>query len=151
MIENPDSERAKLLNPLFYDCCSLFFSSKDKDDFILEYQDDNTLFIRSTFPVKSPGTKYHVEVTRNGCEFYFSGKDKGLWVEILNEFDDFTDYFQEDHEHGSVIARLLRFKYTETFADLLEAENMLELDEDFNVCFINNLVNYIQNNTYLEN
>jgi hypothetical protein len=138
------------INPQLVVFCSDFISTKDKQEFKIETIEGGISRISATFPKADDSTSYYFDVSSNGCEFYFKNREKGLYVEVLNEFDNFEDYFTEDEENGSAIARLLREKYHETFAEHIDSGDYSQLDEDFNVYFIDNFVNYILNNVYIE-
>jgi len=143
------STTIKNKNPKFFLHCSSFFESKDQSSFIIKNEED-AVIIQSDFPKADPTTNYYLEITSNGCEFYFSNNNKGIYVEVLNEFDDFDDYFTADKKNGSTIASLLREKYSEAFSEKIAAGEDLELDEDFNLYFIDNFVNYLLNDVFLE-
>ena len=139
----------KETNPYVFQFCSAFFEQKNQSDFVIQIK-DSAFLIMSTFPKADPTSNYHMEITATCCEFYFKNNEKGIFVEVLNEFEDFEQYFTSDESNGSTIARLLREKYRETFADQINSGNDLELDEDFNLYFIDNFVNYILNDVYIE-
>lgn len=143
------SNLAQSLNPNVYKHCSAFFENKDSSKFLLT-REEESIKITANFPKADATTAYHMEITANGCEFVFSSNNNGLYVEIINDFEDFDDYFEIDKQHGSFIARLLREKYREAFAEKIAANDDLELDEDFNLFFIDNFVNYILDDVYIE-
>jgi hypothetical protein len=138
------------INPKVSTFCSIFINDKAKEDFVLLKISDGHVRISAIFPKAENSTSYHFDITHNDCEFYFISREKWIYIEILNSLDDFENYFVEEEENGSMIARILREKYRETFADLINAGGDTQIDEDFNLYFIENFVNYILNNVYIE-
>ena len=138
------------LNPKVAAYCSNFMNEKSKDHFTFVRISNDHIRISANFPKAENSTSYHFDITHTDCEFYFISREKWIYIEILNSFDDFENYFIEEEENGSIIARILREKYRETFADLINAGEDTQIDEDFNLYFIENFVNYILNNVYIE-
>ena len=130
--------------------CSRFLDEKDKKPFNLSFTSEDQIRISAQFPKSEPSVLYYFEITKSGCEVYFSAKGKHLYLEVLNEFEDFDSYFASDEEHGSTIAKMLKEKYKQVFADIIHTGEDLSIDEDFQLYFIENFVNYILNNVYIE-
>lgn len=143
------SNRLQQANPKVYHVISQFFTEKDLSDFILEEVNDSFV-IKAKFPKADAASDYQMDISTAGCEFSFNNQNAGLHLEVLNEFENFDEYFVADKNHGSAIARLLRNDYREKFAEQIASGSDLELDEDFNVYFIDNFVNYILNDVYYE-
>jgi hypothetical protein len=138
------------INPKVSTFCSIFINDKAKEDFVLLKISDGHIRISAIFPKAENSTSYHLDITHSDCEFHFTSREKNIYLEILNSFDDFDNYFLEDEENGSTIAKILREKYRETFVDLINSGEDIQIDEDFNLYFIENFVNYILNNVYIE-
>jgi hypothetical protein len=141
---------AQRINSSVYQRVSNFFDSKEHDNFIAQRIDENSIRIISKHPKADETTNYYFDLTSTGLEFYFSNQNTGIYVDILNEFDDFESYFDVNYDYGSAIAEILHNKYKEVFESRIESGDDLELDEDFKMYFIDNFVNYILNDVYIE-
>jgi len=138
----------KNINFQVYEKISDFLDSKDKGGvkFLLS-SDNEECYILSTSYINGEITKYYMEIAASGCEIHFIYGEKGIYVEILNDFEDFNDYFNAHKEYGSVIARLLWLEYIETFEEERDADVIIE---DEYMDFQNSFVNYILNDVFLE-
>jgi hypothetical protein len=141
---------AQIINPIMFQWVSSFFDSKNHESFNPHLLNSNCLRITGQFPKSDETSIYWFELNSTGIEFYFSCQNKGLYVEILNDFEDVNSYFDIDYDYGSTIARLLNQKYQDVFETQIESGNDMELDEDFKLYFIDNFVNYILNDVYFE-
>jgi len=143
--------KIKAINPEIFNHTSEFFLDKEKDQFkIFLFDPENETYrIHAVYPKADVTTDYYFDVNTVNCEFYFENKGKGLYLEILNGFDDFHSYFEIDKNSGSTIARLLWEKHIEEFEDRRDAGEEAELEEDFQN-FLDNFVNYILNDVYLD-
>jgi hypothetical protein len=141
---------AKTINPLVFQRISSFFDSKDYENFSAQLNENNCLRIISKFPKADITSEYWLELNLSGLEFYFRNQNTGLYLEVLNEFDDFNSYFELDYDYGTAIAKLLNQKYNEVFESRIDSGDDLELDEDFKLYFIDNFVNYILNDVFLD-
>ena len=139
------------INPKIFNHISEFFIDKDKDQFniILIDPESETYRIYAAYPKADVTTDYYFDINNVNCEFYFENKGKGLYLEILNEFDDFHSYFEIDKNSGSTIAKLLWEKYIVEFQDRRDVGEETELEEDFQN-FLDNFVNYVLNDVYLD-
>lgn len=138
------------INPIVFKFISSFFTEKSTDDFIIQSFDEQTLRI---FPANTPvlaDSRYYFEISSTGCDFVFNSLGKNIYLEILNEFDDIEDYFQIDYHHGSKIAELLKEKYRAVYQQEIASGDDLELDEDFNLGFLDNFVHCILNDVHIE-
>lgn len=121
-----------------------------KDHFQITYGKDNNISIGTKIKKLMPSTSFSLELNSVGCEFQFQSMSKGLYLVILNEFEDFNDYFKPDKDYGSRIAKILFEKYKIVFAlEISNGEDNL-LDEEFKLNFIDNFVNVILKDVYLE-
>ena len=141
---------AQNINPILFQRVSDFFDSKDNENFKAILINEDCLRIISEYSIADETTKYYLDMASTGLEFYFSNRNTGLYLEVLNEFDDFESYFDINYDYGSAIAEILHRKYREVFECRIESGDDLELDEDFKIFFIDNFVNYILNDVYIE-
>ncbi len=141
---------AQKINPMVFQRVSNFFDSKNHDNFVPKMMQDDSLRIFSKFPKADETTNYYFELTSTGLEFFFSNQNTGLYVEVLNEFDDFETYFEVNHDYGSAISGLLYRKYNKVFEERIKSGEDVELFEDCKIYFIDNFVNYILNDVYYE-
>ena len=141
---------AQNINPILFQRVSDFFASNDSDNFKAMLLNEDCLRIISKYPVADETTNYYLELTSTGLEFYFSNRNAGVYLEVLNEFDDLETYFVINYDYGSAIAEILYRKYRKVFESRIENGDDIELDEDFKMYFIDNFVNYILNDVYIE-
>jgi len=147
---NEAKEVAQKINPRIYTSVSSFFEVKDHEEFNALLTAENNVRITAKHPRADDTTIYYFEISSSGIEFQFSNQNQGIYAEILNEFDDIQSYFEVDYDYGSTVARLLNQKYQETFESRIDSGDDLALDEDFKVYFIDNFVNYILNDVYMD-
>jgi hypothetical protein len=138
------------INPKVAAFCQIFIAEKEKQNFSITKSTNEQIIISADYPKADESTSYHFDITTSGCEFYFESRNKGVYIEVLNGFGDFDNYFSENKQHGSVIAQILREKYSETFSDIIDSGEDSQIDEDFNIYFIENFVHYILNNVFVE-
>jgi len=142
------SELINKINAQVFEKISDFIDSKDKDDFkLLLSPDGERCYILWTYWAISERTKCYMEIGLNDCEIHFEYGEKGVFVEILNDFEDFDEYFKADKNYGCVIAKLLYNDYNETFEE--EKNDDDKLGEDY-MDFQNSFVCYLFNDVYFE-
>jgi len=136
------------INPEAYEKISDFFEDREKETVSAsKFFDEETTTIRinSKFPKADETSNYYFDVGSTGLEFFFSNQGTVIYIEVLNEFDDFDDYFESDYDHGSTIARLLWKDYIESFREIRDnGDDDRGLDEDymnFQECFVNYILN----------
>jgi len=141
------------INPEVYEKISEFFEDKEKEIVSAsKYFDGETTTIRinSKLPKVNETTDYHFEVGIEGLEFWFCCQGTGIYIEVLNEFDDFDDYFELNKDYASTIASLLWKDYIESFREIRDnGDDDRGLDEDYNN-FQESFVNYILNDVYYD-
>jgi len=148
---NEAIELIRALNLRVFEKCSLFFEEKSLEDFnflLRSTEENQSIIIKDNFKKADPSTDYFFEISRLDCEISFTNGGSGIFVELLNEFEDFDDYFSTDKDNGSWIARLLRNKFRENYKSELSSGDSDTLEQDFNILFIDNFVNQILNDVY---
>ena len=142
-------ENLELLNPRVASHLAID-NLKSNTDIIINKISETEISLTSSIKNTLSTTVFELLINANECEFIFKSEGKGLYLEILNDFEDFDDYFTEDEEYGSTCARLLLNKYREVYSEEIDNGSDLQIDEDFKINFIDNFVNVVLSAVYFE-
>lgn len=138
----------EIINSSLYNKISDFFEVKDTSDFEILKKAD-IIEVKYIGKTADPNSKMNLFIYSDHCEFEFMN---GQSLSISLDYDnaELDEWLGLDGEYGTMLARQFNLKYNEEFEERINSDSDTSFDEDFQIYFIGEFVNFILNETAYE-
>jgi hypothetical protein len=126
-----------------------FFESKDKSDFKISENSESSTLVEYTGAKADQNSTMKLFIYEDHCDFEFQNI-QNLKITLNYNDSEFEEWMSGNSDSGTELANQFQIRYNELFEARINGSGDTSFDEDFQVYFIGNFINYILNETIYE-